>query len=561
MFNVRHNFIARATRLFHLTSYALSKRGGKQFAKATTQVEITQYAILKNLLSSIEGSQSASIFGLEQGNDLYEFQQKVPVTDYEDWQALIEKQQGGEDNVLSQHTCERYQPTSGSTSKIKWIPYNRAFLNELDRAISPWMTDLYQQYPKINQGKHYWSLSWVPSDLRNKLTASINDDLQLLPWWKSIFMAQIMAVPEAVSLAKTSEESSFATACYLVACRDLSFISVWSPTFALSLLELIKQNRYLIQHVLEKGAWLNSQSGLAYLKAPKSRGASQVLKQWNGNIDAEFTQNLWPELVLISAWDTSSSEIWAKKLAGLFPHSEFQGKGLWATEGVVSFPYQSNYPLAITSHFYEFEDLDNKQIYTSWQLRTGQNVRPIISTANGLLRYGMKDQLKVTGYINECPCFEFIGRLNGIDMVGEKISPEIAVNIINDMSSQGDISAISLLGMPSNNAKNLPSYALLCLDESSLSQTQNSVRHAELSYKLEAALCECFHYKLARELGQLDQAQVLVMANAMEVYTSHKVARGMVAGNIKIEPLVLWQNEILPEGVESDHSETLLEWF
>jgi len=559
--NSRFNLRARIGKLCHVASYKLSQRGAKIFEDSSKQVEETQRAILQNLLHSIEGSENAYRFDLEKGNDLVDFQKKVPVTDYEDWHTLIEKQQDGEENILTKTVCERYQPTSGSTSKIKWIPYNRDFLDQLDHAISPWMSDLYQQYPEIKEGRHYWSLSWVPSDLRNKLTASINDDLQLLPWWKALFMAQIMAVPEAVSLAKTSEESSFATACYLLACRDLTFISVWSPTFALSLLEMIKQNRYLIQKVLENGDWLESQVGLSHLKAPKSQEASQILKQWDGKINAEFTKKIWPKMVLISAWDTSSSEIWARKLAGLFPHSKFQGKGLWATEGVVSIPYQSHYPLAITSHFYEFEDLDNKQIYTSWQLKVGQNVRPIISGANGLLRYGMKDQLKVTGFINQCPCLAFIGRLNGVDMVGEKISTEIAVNIINQMSSNGDISAISLFGLPSSNINCLPGYALLCHDENNLSQTQKAVHQAELSFKLESALCESFHYKLARELGQLDQAQVLIMDNAMEIYTSHKSASGMVEGNIKIEPLVLWQNDNLPTSIKASHRDALLEWF
>jgi len=529
----------------HFASYKLSTRGGNKFQRASQQVETTQLTILDNLFKNIEGSQSANQFGLGQHSDLASYQQNVPISDYEDWQVFIERQQNGQKNVLSHFDCERYQPTSGSTSTIKWIPYNQPFLDELDHAIGPWMSDLYEQFPEIQQGKHYWSLSWVPSDLRNKLTSSINDDLQLLPWWKRLFMAGTMAVPESISLAQTSEESSFATACYLVACRDLSFISVWSPTFALSLLQLIKDKKALISGVLNNGQWPNDYAGLNHLKAPKNQQTSQLLKKWNGEVNASFTKKVWPKLSLISAWDTSSSAIWADKLKALFAHCQFQGKGLWATEGVVSIPYQGQYPLAITSHFYEFEDLDSQKIYTSWQLKTGQNVRPIISTANGLLRYAMKDQLKVTGFINECPCLEFIGRLNGIDMVGEKLSPEIAVNIINEFSKHEQVSPISLLAIPSSEDTDLPRYVLLCNDDG-LSKASKAKQWVELSRQLEERLCHSFHYKLARELGQLECAQVLLMPDAMDVYTSHKISRGMVAGNIKIEPMVLWLNQALP---------------
>ncbi|MFT7184642.1 MAG: hypothetical protein ACI84K_000008 [Pseudohongiellaceae bacterium] len=534
-----------SAKALHLASYRLSSRAGKKFYRASQRVKTTQLTILEGLLKNIEGTQSANRLGLIQDSDLASFQQQVPISDYEDWQALIERQQNGQESVLSNFSCERYQPTSGSTSKIKWIPYNQPFLDELDHAIGPWVSDLYARFPSIRQGRHYWSLSWVPSDLRNKITSSINDDLQLLPWWKRLFMTGSMAVPESISLAKTSEESSFATACYLVACHDLSFISVWSPTFALSLLQLIKDKKVLIEEVLSTGDWPSSYAGLNYLTAPENRQTSLILNKWDGEVNAAFTQQVWPKLGLISAWDTSSSAIWADKLRALFAHSQFQGKGLWATEGVISIPYQGQYPLAITSHFYEFEDLDTQKIHTSWQLKTGQNVRPIISTANGLLRYAMKDQLKVTGFINECPCLEFIGRLTGVDMVGEKLSPEIAVSIINEFSKHELVSPISLLAIPSTTDTALPRYVLLCNDDG-LNENTKAKQRVALSRQLEDNLSQNFHYKLARELGQLKCAQILLMPDAMDIYVSHKISKGMVAGNIKIEPMVLWMNQALP---------------
>lgn len=546
-----------ASKGLHVASHALSNKGGARFRSACRSVEESQLSILQGILESVSGTESAAKYHLRENSSLSEFQ-TLPISDYDVWHEQIERQQAGRENVLSNIKCERYQPTSGSTSRMKWIPYNQAFLDELDQAISPWMADLYRQFPEIKQGKHYWSLSWVPSDLRNKLTSSINDDLQLLPWWKRLFMSGTMAVPEAISLANTSEESSIATACYLVACRDLSFISVWSPTFALSLLQLIKDKQPLIVEVLNSGQWPETLSGLSHLSAPKSPDAAKSLDAWDGELSAKMTSMLWPKLGLISAWDTSSSKIWANKLRDLFPHCRFQGKGLWATEGVISFPFQGKYPLALTSHFYEFEDLDTNQIHTSWQLTEGQNVRPILSSSNGLLRYAMNDQLKVTGFLDQCPCFEFIGRLSGVDMVGEKLSPELAVNIINEFSMHDAILPISLLALPSYSEANLPRYALLCENQATynrLNTCEQKNLQVELDRELEEFLLQNFHYKLARELGQLDHAHVLLMEDAMQVYTSHKIARGMVAGNVKIEPLVLWQNELFSPQCSSASNE------
>ena len=529
-------------RLLHQASYYLSHKGKNTLLAGSLNVEATQTAVLKTLFDNISGSENATKHGITSDTTLKEYQKQVPITDYEYWQSSISKQQQGKDFVLTKLDCERYQPTSGSTSKIKWIPYTQAFLNELDNAISPWVADLYQQYPGVRKGKHYWSLSWVPSDLRNKLTTSINNDLQLLPWWKRMFMAGSMAVPESISLAETSDESFFATACYLLSSRDLSFISVWSPTFGLSLLEFIQDHKVDLQQVLTQGHWPGKYPGLKNIPCPINPKSAKIMAQWNGKADANFTQSIWPDLALISAWDTSSSKIWAKKLHARFPHCEFQGKGLWATEGVISIPFQNKYPLAINSHFYEFEDLETNKIHTSWQLKEGQNVRPIISSSNGLLRYAMKDQLRVTSFINLCPCFEFIGRIDGTDLVGEKLSPEVAIQLINYFNQFDTITPITLIALPATTDTDKPRYTLLCSSTQALITDDKKLTESTLSKILEEQLCEHFHYKLARELGQLDCAKILIKQDALDFYAQHKIDQGMVKGNIKVEPLITWEN-------------------
>jgi len=531
------------SRVLHQASFRLSQQGEYKFVLACKDVELSQKKTLAKILKNISSSENGIRHNLSPYSPLEDFQTQVPITDYDYWSSQIDRQQAENINLLTSSDCARYQPTSGSTSKIKWIPYTKPFLEELDNAIAPWLSDMYRHYPKIKSGKHYWSLSWVPSDLRNKLTASINNDLQLLPWWKQIFMTGTMAVPESISLAESSDESLFATACYLLSCQDLSFISVWSPTFALSLLEFIQLHQEDIHHALASGEWPSNYSGLDKIETPKNKKTAKIIRQWDGQIDAKFTAAIWPKLTLISAWDTSSSKIWADKLRRIFPHSQFQGKGLWATEGVTSIPYGNKFPLAVTSHFYEFEELSSQKILLSWQLSEGMNVRPIISSANGLLRYAMKDQLKVTGFIDQCPCFEFIGRIDGTDMVGEKLSPETAVQLLNDFNLEEDITPITLIAMPVNKQQCKPGYLLLCENDNFLAEGELATREDQLSQLLEQKLSQHFHYQLARELGQLEGARIFIKQDALALYANHKIEQGMVKGNIKVEPLILWKNQ------------------
>ena len=539
------------TSLLHFASATLTRKGAKKFIDASHDIESVQRDILKDTLAMVMGAESAKKHGLDANMSLEDFRKQVPITTYDYWHDMIVEQQKSGQPMLTTSSCDRYQPTSGSTSKIKWIPYTRPFLDQADEAISPWMSDLYANFPGIKKGRHYWSLSWVPSDLREQVSDSINDDLQLLPWWKRLFMAGTMAVPEGVSLAQSSDESFFATSCYLVACTDLSFMSVWSPTFAMSLLQMMQEHREKIAEVLETGQWVAPFDSLKDLEPPKNAAAAAYMRRWDGAITPEFTKAIWPNLALISSWDTSSSKGWAEKLQAIFPHSGFQGKGLFATEGVVTFPMGAEYPLAFTSHFYEFEDLDTEDILCAWELKEGMRVRPIMTTGNGLLRYQTKDMLLVTGFINQCPCLRFISRIDGVDMVGEKLSPDSAVKLIDHFSGVKGLSPVTLIALPSSDVRAKPMYALLCSGGDAALAARD-----DLCKQLEEQLCQHFHYQLARELGQLGHAEMLIVPDAMEVYTEHKIAGGMVAGNIKIEPLALWPSEHQPETVRRILSES-----
>lgn len=556
-----------SSKMAHFAARVASKPGCRRFQKAIRRPEVVQREQLKRILVTLEGTPTAEKYGLSADMPWEEFRTSVPVTDYADWSESIEKQRSGCVGVMSQSVCERYQPTSGTTSKVKWIPYTDEFLAELDAAISPMITDMYKSYPGIGKGKHYWSFSWVPTELRTAISGDINNDLKLLPWWKRVFMAISNAVPDEVSLAETSDDSMFATLCYLLKDRELSFLSVWSPTFALTMLDGLALHRQELSEALKSGSWGKRTKSLEAVKCPVSAETAVWLRGWDGSLTAGFLHKLWPKLALISAWDTSTSAIWAKQLQSLFPHAKFQGKGLWATEGVVTIPFQGKYPLALCSHFYEFMDIETGKIYPSWGLHIGQDVRPLLTTGSGLLRYAMKDKIRVVDFLKSCPCFEFLGRMDGIDMVGEKFSPEVATTIIHQVAASSKypiaVRPISLLALPisklpglelpalaakaSSDLLSAPFYLFLCEVDKDVDKTVIAKTESQLAVEIEAELQKHFHYALARDLKQLGHLQVLCADNAREEYLARGSRRGMVTGNIKVEPLVLWDGD-LPEG-------------
>src|SRR5262249_44043144 len=68
----------------------------------------------------------------------------------------------------------------------------------------------------------------------------------------------------------------------------------------------------------------------------------------------------WPHLCLLSMWTDAQAQRFIPPVVQRFAGVEIQGKGLLATEGVVSVPlFEAPAPvLAIRSHFYEFIDTE-----------------------------------------------------------------------------------------------------------------------------------------------------------------------------------------------------------
>jgi hypothetical protein len=524
--------LATARRGMHVAARAACAPGAHAFERSLDDPRGAQEASLARILRQVRGTDLGARFRLSSTGSPATLRERVPETTYDDYARLIERQRAGLARVLTAEECARYQPTSGSSSKVKWIPYTPSFLAELDAAISPWMDDLYRGVPGVRGGRHYWSMSWIPSHLRSTATENLNDDRALLSLSKRLFSILASPVPNDVAYAETSEDSVFATLCFLCAAHDLSVLSVWSPTFALNLFEALGREREAIAATLDAGAWSESRPALPS-KAPRSLRAAQLLRAWDGALEPAFFAELWPELAFVSAWDTSTSKRWAERLGALLPQATFQGKGLWATEGVVTFPYRGRYPLAVRSHFYEFVDLESERPHFAWELREGQVVRPLLTTSSGLLRYGLRDRLVVSGHLGRTPCFEFLGRIGDVDMVGEKTSPE-AAQLALDALARGDrCRPLSLLALAPPSEGERPRYVALC--EGPASREEDERRSALLEQTLHGA----FHYALARDLGQLAPARVLTAPDALALYEAVGTARGMVSGNIKVEPLLL----------------------
>lgn len=476
----------------------------KSFEKSLDQLEATQRQRLQEIIQNLQG---ATNFATLSPQDSYEvLVQKIQPRSYQDLKGLIEEQKTSGKALLSSKII-RYEPTSGSTEARKWIPYSKDFLNEINKAAAAWLGDIYHSHPRVSEGPHYWSLSWLPEELR-EFTSS--DDADLFPLYQRWILKQTMAVSSQIAGLKNPEAAWWASLISLAACEKLTLVSVWSPTFWLKITHDLQENGSEIATALQQGRWGRYEKEIETVlgAAPRRRN----LPQGQG---AEFFAKLWPRLTLISAWDSSSSTLWANKIKDLFPQVNFQGKGLWATEGVLSIPFQNKKVLALQSHFYEFRDLHSREILPSWKLQQGREYQPLLWTSSGLLRYPLQDRVQVTGFLKQTPCLEFKGRLQSVDLVGEKMDA-LWVQQLFDTH---------------------PEWQAICLVACHQPQPVYVLAHeSESNIDIETELLKLHHYRVARELGQLQPARSLAVNHIFDFFA--KTRKSQILGQNKIEVLL-----------------------
>jgi len=480
----------------HKSLLQLTRKSHGEFLRQRKDLREVQESILRRLLAQSRLTIWGREHGVSQIKTYADFQRQLSPSTWEDWKPWVDLERTKVKSLGTE--VQRFQPTSGSGAERKWIPYTKSFLAELDRATGPWMHDLYTRHRTLQRGRHYWSLSWLPTDLRGQLS---NDDLSYFPQLERLILGPLMAVPRQVQEAPTAELAREQTLVALLECADLSFVSVWSPTFLLALCRDLLGQRETFA----------------------ARASARVRKILLSQLAPEeiFAQ-LWPELSVISCWQTAEAARWIPQLRELFPAVVIEGKGLFATEGVVTIPIAGKMTLAYRSHFYEFERDDGK-IVPAWELLPGQRVRVLLTTGSGFMRYQLGDEVLVQELTEGCPVLEFQGRRSTSDLVGEKLSFSSAREVLSKLGSE----ALFFLASPGDRDRP-PGYELVWQGTAPSSALQSA----------EDALGRHHHYKLARELNQLAPVSVRAVSDVTSFLRSLCETQGWVEGDRKWEAVV-----------------------
>ncbi len=320
-----------------------------------------------------------------------EFRERVPVASYDElgpWLGRIGS--GGRDersdcDLLFAGSPVAFERTGGSTGAAKLIPYSAEGLLDFQRCVVPWLDTVVKAH-RIT-GRAYFSIS--PATRRPERVGGIPVGLPDGAYLGDIagaVLSEMTAVPFDVAAIDDVSLWRSETMRHLTAARDLELISVWSPTFLLSLLDQIDD-----PHLL------------------------------------------WPRLKVVSCWASAASKPFADALAARLPQAHIQPKGLLSTETVVTVPDLDDRPVLTEHGFFEFEHDGRLSLHDA--LTAGPLYEVIATTASGLYRYRTGDLVRYEGRSRSGrPILEFAGRGNAVsDLVGEKLTEPFVAACLEDV--------------------------------------------------------------------------------------------------------------------------------
>jgi len=461
-----------------------------------------------------------------------EYRERVPIVSYDDIAGWVGRMKAGEDGVLTSEPLLIFEKSSGSASAAKYIPYTRTLRTKFHAALGPWITDLYHAFPGLASGCAYWLVTPLSRESEHTpggTPVGFESDAEYFGLLQRWLLQKTMAVPAELARMPGMDNCVYLTLRFLLQARSLTFISVWNPSFLQILLKQLElQGERLVRDLLD---------GKLSACGPLPKGITNSLKcdaRQAGNLQAMLGRGriepdvLWPRLKLISCWTSAASVAQKSEIQRAFPGVAIQGKGLLATEGVVSIPIEryKGCVAAVTSHFLEFVDPVSGACRLVSELEQGAEYSVVLSTGGGFWRYQLGDRVRVTGFAERTPVLEFIGKEDCVsDLCGEKLNALFVSKVLDEF----DCCRSATFAMLAPSDRGIPRYILFL---------ETGHCETELNIRLDGTLRANPHYAYCRRLGQLAESRVfLIQRGAREAYLKHCEALGQRAGSVKMTAL------------------------
>jgi len=523
--------IAAANTIWMVYLWLKSRRFFKEFE----DLELIQKRKLMEYISKNSSTKFGREYNFREIDSIQKYREQLPIVDYSDIESYCRDILNGKNSILTAEKVKLVEPTSGTTSACKYIPYTESLKSEFMEGVMPWIFDSYMKKKRLFFTTAYWSISpKVKREALNGVTVGFENDGDYFSKFENMIFKTIFTVPDSIAEISDIDDFRYATIAILTADKNLGFISVWNPTFFTLMADSFFKNYKLIicniregKLTLPNGTGVPEEIAKKFKKNPKRAAELERItekfdkKQW-------FKQ-IWKKFSCLSCWTDSNAAIFAERAAEIIGSENIEGKGLLATECIVTIPIRDKKLLSYRSHFFEFKEIERGELKSAGDVEIGKEYLVIVTTAGGFYRYNLGDIVKVTGFYRGVPHFEFIGKSGKIsDYFGEKLTEGFVASEIKSVLEKYKLTPKIIFIAPVNREN---FYYMAYIEPEKDEKTE---LYSGAVNEIEEGLRKNFHYNYARELGQIGKLKFFkIDSDGISDYLRVKKDGGMKLGDIK----------------------------
>lgn len=385
--------------------------------------EETQKAVLQDILKRAEKSEFGRKYGFEDIKSLEAFKQKVPLSDYDDYQPYLERLKAAQADLLFDGKTASFIATSGSTGIPKLIPESKN--GELVKALVSQiraMLMLMMAPEVMAPGKEILAIA-NPSEYAKTEgdipvgSASGQAAKDLPPE-----LLQKLVLPAALLLAKDldNEATDYLTIRFALAQKNLAGVVCSNIAhFNILLKKMNAAAAALINDIRTGGISaticlnddLRAKLSAGLKPDPERAEELEKILETNGSLTVAA---IWPDFSVVSCWMSSTAQRIVNDVKKRLPAQvKFLEWGYGASEGKFNIPDQAGDPaglLALFGYFFEFRPIGKVETLQAYELSVGEHYELIVTSYSGLYRYNMKDIVYVEEMIGRSPRIVFVSK-------------------------------------------------------------------------------------------------------------------------------------------------------
>jgi len=514
---------------------AVFVRTSKELRAAASDPRGAQTARLRTIMFELAGTEQGKRKGFDKVSSLEDLRARVPVCDWDDVAADVERMVGGDKNVLTAEDPIYYATSSGTTGRRKLIPVTSGFVAECRAQNRALYRTLLAELPGFVRGKRLAMRSpltevLAPGKEAGSITVALGggvDDESALD-----------AVP--VDVFRVADfQTRYALALRFALQEHITIASAINPSTLMMFETTLTSRVNELVRGLSTGDFGVDVSAvpddvLARLR-PRLRTDGDVARRLDRSaIDGPLhMQHAFPALCGLVTWKGGASSWWLARLAEAYGPLPIVDYGYAASEGCFGAPVDSTSAQSLLlphGHVVELlpeGEADCARTVSLDEAEPGQRYEVIATTSSGLVRYRMYDLVEVTGRLERAPLVVFRHKAGTMcSITGEKLGEAHVASALADVDFTGP--GCHLVPSYPSAGGGVPGYRALVEADAPLalvvtgSPAQRKLH--DVAARLDAALGRANEeYEAKRASGRL--APVVVEALAPGTYAMHRRRR------------------------------------